>query len=123
MPQSTRALTRAARRRSREKNLPYQQAREDVIVIHQLASEDELTWDEAEAVYDDPANQILCETCGWTMGMACPECTGCGCNNFTCTGWRHEEYMDSDELAELYACDDCGGDTRNHYSCQCGEEE
>lgn len=71
---------------------------------------------------NDPANQLLCETCGWTVGMVCPECPGCGCYNGQCTGWRHLEYMHEDERRDYYACDECGGDTRNHYSCTCGEE-
>lgn len=56
MPRDARALTRAARQRAREKNISYQQAREDVQAIHQLMDEQDLTWEEAEAVYDDPAN-------------------------------------------------------------------
>ncbi|MEU7855157.1 hypothetical protein [Nonomuraea sp. NPDC049141] len=41
---------------------------------------------EAVAIMTDPANQILCEDCGWTMGMICPECTkGCGCET-RCSG-------------------------------------
>jgi hypothetical protein len=120
MPRDTRALTRAARARAQEKNLPYQQAREDVLVIHQLAVEDELTYQEAEAVYDDPTNEILCQRCGWTVGMVCPECSGCGCNNLICTGWRHEEHMTDEELEQLNECPECGGDTRSRYSCECG---
>jgi hypothetical protein len=72
---------------------------------------------------NDPLNQIMCETCGWTVAMVCPECPGCGCYNRQCTGWRHEEYMHQDELADKYACEECGGDTRNHYECSCGEDE
>lgn len=124
MPRDTRALTRAARARAREKNLPYQQAREDVIAIHQLATDDGLTWDEAEAIYDDPANQVICDTCGWTAGMTCPECpSGCGCNNLTCSGWRHDEFMLDEEREELNACLDCGGDTTSPYGCECDDDE
>jgi hypothetical protein len=71
---------------------------------------------------NDPANQLLCETCGWTVGMVCPECPGCGCYNGQCSGWRHNEYMDEEQRAEQYACEECGGDTRSPYSCQCGQE-
>lgn len=121
MPRDARLLTRTARDRAREKNLPYQQAREDVIAIHEMATEDELTWAEAEAIYDDPANRLLCDTCGWVAAMACPECSGCGCNNLTCSGWRHEEYMHEEERAELNACPECGGDSTSPYGCGCGE--
>ncbi|MCF6467321.1 hypothetical protein FAF44_02690 [Nonomuraea sp. MG754425] len=54
---------------------------------------------EAVAIMTDPANEILCEDCGWTVGMVCPECSkGCGCET-DCTGWRHREYMHPDDLA------------------------
>jgi hypothetical protein len=46
---------------------------------------------EAVRIMTDPANELLCETCGWTAGMTCPECAGCGCSE-GCTGWRHQEY-------------------------------
>ncbi|MFI6030811.1 hypothetical protein [Amycolatopsis magusensis] len=122
MPRNTRALTLAARKRARERELPYQTARADVLAIRELMDEGDLTFAEAEAFYDDPANQLLCKVCGWTVGMICPECTpGCGCNNLRCSGWRHQEYMDSDELEELNACGDCGGDTTSPYGCGCGE--
>ncbi|WP_370973651.1 hypothetical protein [Amycolatopsis sp. cg9] len=122
MPRDSRALTRAARKRSSERELPYQTARTDVLAIRQLMDDGELTFDEAEAVYDDPANKLLCETCGWTVGMVCPECVpGCGCNNGRCSGWRHEEYMSDDERDELNACPDCGGDVTSPYGCECGE--
>jgi hypothetical protein len=56
------------------------------------------TFEEASAWYDDPANQLLCGTCGWTLGMICPECAkGCGCET-SCTGWRHAEYAGDDDL-------------------------
>lgn len=102
MPRESRALTRITRTRAREKNLPYQQAREHVITIHRMTQDDDLTWAEAEDIFDDPANQLLCSTCGWTVGMVCPECSsGCGCNNGRCSGWRHDEFMDPDVLALL----------------------
>ncbi|WP_063128688.1 hypothetical protein [Nocardia fusca] len=120
MPRDSRALTRAARRRAdAHEDLPYQKAREQVIVIRQLATEEEITFEQAQAIYDDPLNQLLCETCQWTVGMICPECPGCGCYNGRCSGWRHREYMHDDERDDLYACDECGGDTRTGYDCQC----
>lgn len=120
-----RALTRVARRRARTKNLPYQAAREDVVLIHELMGEEELTFEEAEALYDDPGNQLLCETCGWTLAMICPECTGCGCSNGRCTGWRHREYLTDEEREELRdaeRCDECGADTSlgSYEECHCG---
>jgi hypothetical protein len=34
----------------------------------------------AVAWLEDPGRQTLCEDCGWTVAMACPECSpGCGC--------------------------------------------
>ncbi|MEU6562665.1 hypothetical protein [Nocardia nova] len=121
MPRDSRALTRAARTRANEHEIPYQRAREDVIAIHELAAANELTFAEAEVVHDDPRNELLCETCGWTVGMVCPECPGCGCYNGRCSGWRHREYMHEDDLDELYACEECGGDTRTGYDCACEE--
>lgn len=121
MPREARALTRAARRRAGAHKIPYQQAREDVIAIREIANDYDLTDADAEAVYDDPRNELLCETCRWTVGMVCPECPGCGCYNGRCSGWRHREYMDEDELAQLSACEECGGDTRTGYSCECDE--
>lgn len=125
MPRQARALTCAARRRAGAKNLPYQQAREDVQVVHQVMAEDELTWDEVQAVYDDPATQLLCEKCGWTVGMVCPQCPGCGCYNGRCSGWRHQEYLsgdERDELSEAQRCDECGADTSlgSYDVCACG---
>lgn len=73
----------------------------------------------------DPGDEVLCETCGWTVGMICPECPGCGCYNGRCSGWRHEEYMDEDEAAELRElerCEECGADTSmgSYDECLCG---
>lgn len=39
----------------------------------------------------DPGNQEACDRCGWTYNMLCPECPGCGCYDYSCTGWRHDE--------------------------------
>lgn len=70
---------------------------------------------EAVAIMTDPANQLLCETCGWTVGMVCPECSkGCGCET-RCFGWRHGEWApekDPLEEDEDNACGECGGDHR-----------
>jgi hypothetical protein len=70
---------------------------------------------------NEPANQVLCEKCGWTIGMICPECSGCGCNNHLCTGWRHKEYADDDDPAAEYdeVCEECGGNPSTPYSCEC----
>lgn len=66
---------------------------------------------------EDPANRTMCETCGWTFGMVCPECSGCGCDS-GCTGWRHREFADADDerYAEVW-CEECGADS--HYQCSC----
>lgn len=56
-------------------------------------------------------DDVLCERCGWTFGMMCPECSkGCGCS-VGCTGWRHWEYGDQDDDAGPYDCgdDECEG--------------
>jgi hypothetical protein len=116
MPQATRALTRAARRRADARKIPYQTARDDVKAIRQLMQEEGLSWDDAEAVYDDPDNKVMCVTCGWLAGMACPACSGCGCNA-TCTGWRHEAY-EADMDGDSSECRECGG--HPDYTCQCG---
>ncbi|GAA2798619.1 hypothetical protein GCM10010470_37260 [Saccharopolyspora taberi] len=112
-------ITRAARKRMKTTGQNFTAAREDVLAIIELAEADELSFAEAEAVFDDPANQLLCETCGWTVAMICPECTaGCGCNNGRCSGWRHAEFAGDDD--EMNSCPECGGDPSNHYSCECG---
>jgi hypothetical protein len=94
--------------------------------IQELAESNGWTFAEAQSWFDDPGNELLCETCGWVVAMVCPECTGCGCDNRTCTGWRHEEFMDPDERAELERerneCPECGGDMQNHYDCRCHDE-
>ena len=73
--------------------------------------DNEWTFADAEAHYDNPLNKPLCETCGWTVGMACPECPkGCGCS-VGCTGWRHHEYRHEDEDHDS---GDGGG------GCECG---
>ncbi|WP_152990046.1 hypothetical protein [Frankia sp. ACN1ag] len=73
----------------------------------------------AIAILDDPANQLLCEDCGWTVGMVCPECPkGCGCET-RCTGWRHDEYRESDGEPDEYECD-CGYHGAEDHCCECG---
>lgn len=72
----------------------------------ELAAVEGISYTAARRHLQDPANQVLCEECGWTVAMICPECPGCGCYNAVCSGWRHEEYMDEDERAELAACAD-----------------
>ncbi|MFF4777588.1 hypothetical protein ACFY05_32495 [Microtetraspora fusca] len=68
---------------------------------------------EAVAIMTNPLNELLCEECGWTVGMVCPECPGCGCYTGRCSGWRHHEYMDDDARRELFeeedTCEECGG--------------
>ncbi|WP_405183651.1 hypothetical protein [Nocardia sp. NBC_01377] len=121
MPRESRALTRATRARAADRGLPYQQARAEVIEIHARAESDDMSFAEAQAVYDDPLNQLLCHRCGWLNGMTCPQCGGCGCFNAVCSGWRHDEYMHEDERAERNACPECGGDTTTGYDCRCDQ--
>jgi len=118
MPRDSRALTRAARRRAKDTGRSYQQAREDAQVIHELMESDDLTWEEAEDVYDDPRNQLLCDKCGWTVGMVCPECPGCGCYSGRCSGWRHREF-DPEEYGGEEWCGECGA--TDDYQCNCYE--
>ena len=77
---------------------------------------------------NDPANQVMCKTCGWTYGMVCPECAeGCGCE-YECTGWRHAEmraatgdYDEDDDNG--MGCSECGaGSSGDPYGeCVCYE--
>lgn len=125
MPSANRALTRAARSRAAAEKIPYTKARETELAIRDRMDETGEGYGEAEAIVTDPANQLLCGTCGWTVGMVCPECPkGCGCES-GCRGWRHREYMHPDDLAELEAaeaeCPECGGDTRTGYDCDCDD--
>ncbi|MFY0516035.1 hypothetical protein ACOMD4_37470 [Streptomyces anulatus] len=78
---------------------------------------------------NDPRNQLLCDRCGWTNGMVCPECAkGCGCE-YECTGWRHEEMRAAtggyDEDDNPYGCQECGaGGGGNPYEeCCCYEDD
>lgn len=74
------------------------------------------TYAAAVAMVEDPFRQVLCEKCGWTKGMACPDCKdGCGCNT-ECSNWRHIQYTyDEDE----HGCIECGGDDGQTYGCSC----
>ncbi|GGM77265.1 hypothetical protein GCM10012275_54890 [Longimycelium tulufanense] len=66
---------------------------------------------------DDTTNDLLCKTCGWTVNMVCPECPkGCGCET-RCTGWRHHEYVNEDDLVDGNVCDECGAS--DGYGCNC----
>lgn len=68
------------------------------------------------------AEDVLCDSCGWVVGMICPECSGCGCNNLTCSGWRHGEHLtdeDQDAMSDaLNDCGECGGGS-GPYGCEC----
>ncbi|MDG4759288.1 hypothetical protein [Micromonospora sp. WMMD710] len=61
-------------------------ARTSVTEIREIADGYGYTFAEAQAGYDDPRNKVMCTTCGWTNGMVCPECPGCGCYNGQCSG-------------------------------------
>lgn len=80
--------------------------------IRERMAEADETYEQAEAWYDDPANAMLCGTCGWSRGMVCPECPrGCGCV-VGCSGWRHREWglLDDDEDDD-HGCRECGADS------------
>jgi hypothetical protein len=79
---------------------------------------------------NDPANQVLCERCGWLNKHVCPECEkGCGCER-ECSGWRHEE-MAYDEPDDEYDdpdrnvyCRECGAGSSSPYDeCTCFEDD
>lgn len=84
--------------------------------------------DYLEQERNDPRNQLLCQTCGWTNGMVCPECPGCGCYNDQCSGWRHHEYAheddDYDDPDRNIYCRECGAGSSGPYEeCTCFEDE
>ncbi len=116
-----RAFTRAVRARAERTGEPYTVALRSVTTIREIAEAEDVDLVKAEGIHDDPANQIACGRCGWTNGMLCPECPGCGCYNSSCSGWRHREFMDEDERRALDTCPDCGGDTQGDYGCTCDE--
>lgn len=97
----------------------YTTALKSVRIIRELMVGLDVDFDAAQAYYDDPGNALLCGRCGWVASMACSECSGCGCDR-TCTGYRHEMYMDDEELRDRNACDECGGDSTSPYGCGCG---
>jgi hypothetical protein len=75
---------------------------------------------------NDPRNQLLCDTCGWSVGMICPECPGCGCYTGQCSGWRHHEYSEPDYDDPDYGvyCRECGAGSSSPYDeCTCFEDE
>jgi hypothetical protein len=82
--------------------------------------------DYLEQERNDPRNQTMCEKCGWTYGMICPECAeGCGCAH-DCTGWRHGEYTepDYDDPDRNVYCFDCGAGSSSPYDeCTCYEDD
>ncbi|MDJ0345913.1 hypothetical protein QMK19_35355 [Streptomyces sp. H10-C2] len=95
----------------------------------------DLPWGDTQADADDDqdpdayagvrqaGSPLLCRTCGWTGGMACPECDGCGCSH-DCTGWRHAEYANDDEH-DSYGCRECGAGSGNdpYGECCCYDDE
>ncbi|GAA0439353.1 hypothetical protein [Streptomyces luteireticuli] len=88
-----------------------------------LQDRDVQTVDAAVAILEDPGNDPLCERCGWTVSMVCPECPGCGCYNGQCSGWRHGEYQEEMDAAtgeiREYECD-CGWYGSGFHCCDCG---
>jgi hypothetical protein len=79
----------------------------DCISISECMQENGFTYAEAVAFLEDPGNEIMCEVCGWTYKMVCPECAkGCGCE-WRCSGWRHREWNYDDD-PEPEPCYNCG---------------
>lgn len=79
------------------------------VVRHQPTPEEiaefEAEWCEDNEADAAPAEVLelampLCDICGWTIGMVCPECPGCGCYTGRCTGWRHSEYAHDDDFED-----------------------
>lgn len=100
-------------------------ARTSVQEIRETAEANDWTFEQAQVAYDDPRNQVMCHECGWTYGMVCPECPGCGCYNDRCSGWRHHEFAGDDDPDDphdrIAECEECGGDfnTLTGYGCEC----
>lgn len=101
--------------------------RRDALYSVLLEFVDITTYAQAVDFLDNPpvSFQVMCERCGWTFGMICPECDpGCGCST-GCTGWRHEEmramYGEPDDEDDRSHCRDCGaGSSGNPYEeCTC----
>lgn len=115
---SNRARTRDARARAKAAGESYTTALRAVTMIRRIAAAEEISLDEAEQVYDDPGNQMLCGTCGWTMGMICPECAkGCGCvPPSECDNYRHRDWgnFDTDDDPQDYGCPECGGGANDY---------
>jgi hypothetical protein len=88
-----------------------------LLSITEAMQERECDYAEAVGFLTDPANREMCEVCGWTWGMICPECSGCGCDRY-CTGWRHGEWGPEDDDRPGWECPECGGDD-SEYGCQC----
>ncbi len=124
VPASSEELEAAVRARTASTGSDREQALHDVQVIREIAEENDWTYAEAEAWYDAPENQVMCEDCGWTYGMVCPECTkGCGCE-YQCTGWRHQEWNDDDDDDTDDGCPECGAggpDSSPYDECACYE--
>ena len=129
MPQDTRARTRAIRAHMAATSLGYSAAaaaldapfKPGYISITECMQDNGYDYAEAVAFLEDPANELLCEICGWTVGMVCPECSpGCGCVT-NCTGWRHGEWGAEDDH-EPAACPECGGELGSPYGCDCEYE-
>lgn len=112
------AKQRVAAHKAEGHDLSYVSARRQAAEILELSCELDCTYAEAQDYYDDPANETMCEVCGWTLGMVCPECSkGCGCVE-NCSGWRHQEYAGEDY-------DDYDDDMhRNPYAddCECPDD-
>jgi hypothetical protein len=141
---SNRKAKDAARERAARERTPYVQARAVEDAIDRLMAQrgldraaaaelddhvrdlmarrdDEFeTYADALAWLDDPANEVMCDTCGWTWGMVCPECDkGCGCET-RCTGWRHDNYSDlSEDDHDDEGCEECGAGSGPYDECQC----
>lgn len=76
--------------------------------------------DHLRSEQNDPRNKIMCTKCGWTYGMVCPECPGCGCYSGQCSGWRHHEY-DEPDPDDDGGCPECGagGGSDPYGECVC----
>lgn len=86
--------TAAARAR---RHLRRRDARRFEARVDELWAESDWTRAYCRAWLLDPRNETLCDECGWTNGMVCPECErGCGCET-RCSGWRHNEWGNDDD--------------------------